>query len=81
MTNLDKAHTNYEHLPTYVKDKNKLGGNAVLWHWSSNLHIPRDEDFVGPGGKMRAKGCAVVMWNGFDLRPRNLFSGTPFLSK
>jgi hypothetical protein len=81
VTNPDPAYTNYEHLPTYVKDSKKLGDNAVLWHWSSNLHIPRDEDFTGPErtGQKRTKGCAVVMWSGFDLRPRNLFSGTPFL--
>ena len=78
-TNLNKSYTNYENLPTYVKDRKKLAGNPVLWHWSSNLHIPRDEDFTGPDGKMRTKGCAVVMWSGFDLKPRNLFSGTPFL--
>ena len=39
---------------------------------------PRDEDgrYVGEFWQ----GVALTMWGGFDLRPRNLFGGTPLFT-
>jgi hypothetical protein len=39
-------------------------------------HVPRDEDGHKDMGLW--KGVALVMWTGFDLRPRNFFDTTPF---
>jgi hypothetical protein len=76
----------YDKLPSYVRKGRKLeqdgmdkNGNpvkvedVVVWYMSSLYHIPRDEDFVG-----KRPAAALAMWCGFDLRPRNLFSATPF---
>ncbi len=79
ITNNDPQYTDYRELPGYVQDEKTLGGNPVLWHISSNLHVPRDEDFVGPKER-RDPGCATVMFSGFELRPRSVFRDTPFLT-
>ena len=44
------------------------------------LHIPRDEDGIFPmkNNRPERQGVALTMWNGFELRPRNLFDSTPF---
>lgn len=52
----------------------------VLWAITAAHHIPRDEDLVGPKGK-RSTGSTSVVWSGFELRPRDLFDGTPFYDR
>jgi Cu2+-containing amine oxidase len=66
----------YADLPTYVADLESVSDtDVVLWYISPMHHMPRDEDGEKVGGMW--KGSALVMWSGFDLRPRNLFSETP----
>jgi primary-amine oxidase len=48
--------------------------DIVLWHISPLHHMPRSEDGKEEGGW---NGVALTMWGGFDLRPRDLFDGTP----
>jgi primary-amine oxidase len=75
----------YANLPDIVKDQEVVEqADVVLWCNSSSHHEPRDEDgkegmgqSYWPGDDAWA-GSAVVMWSGFDLRPRNLFDRTPF---
>jgi primary-amine oxidase len=58
-----------------VKGKSVMNADIVLWHSTPCHHEPRSED-----GKMVADtfvGSTPVAWSGFDLRPRNLFDGTP----
>jgi Cu2+-containing amine oxidase len=64
-------------LPTYVADRQStVNADIVVWYTSSVHHEDneRDED-----GIMNA-GTVPVLWTGFELRPRNLFDGTPFFS-
>ena len=56
----------------YANNESIQDANVVLWHVTPLLHIPRSEDGLDGGG------VALAMWGGFDLRPRNLFDGTPF---
>jgi hypothetical protein len=89
VTPFDAKQLDFPKLPKYVAGNPPLGDNVVLWHMSSNLHVPRDEDFVGPERitknkqgierPERSPGCAVAMWSGFELRPRNVFANTPFV--
>jgi hypothetical protein len=68
-------------LPANVQRGEPLvNSDLVVWYNSSELHIPRDEDMRrGEGHQDRARGGTLVLWSGFDLRPRNLFRQTPFL--
>jgi primary-amine oxidase len=67
---------NYTQLPTYIGDTESIVDNdIVVWTMSSMHHLPRQEDGRYEGEFW--KGVALVMWGGFDLRPRNLFDGTP----
>ncbi|MBI2808285.1 MAG: hypothetical protein HYX68_25135 [Planctomycetes bacterium] len=50
--------------------------NAVIWHSSSALHVPRAEDGILKGNST-ANGQATIYWTTFELRPRNLFLRTP----
>ncbi len=66
-----------ELLPDYVADEEPIVGEDIaIWYVSPTLHVPRAEDgrFVGDTWE----GVALCMWSGFDLKPRNLFSKTPF---
>lgn len=66
----------YTQLPTYVSNTESISNtDVVLWHITPVHHIPRDEDGEFEDGLW--KGVALVMWGGFDLRPRNLFDNTP----
>ena len=47
----------------------------VLWHGTPVHHLPRSEDGAEVNGLW--KGVALLMWGGFDLRPRDLFDTTP----
>jgi len=68
-----------------VKDEEEVeSADIVLWATSSSHHEPRDEDGkpdstpkLWPGDDAW-EGSALVMWSGFDLRPRNFFDRTPF---
>jgi primary-amine oxidase len=72
-------------LPSTVKDEEVIEQtDIVLWCTSSSHHEPRDEDGktgaapqLWPGDDAWV-GSALVMWSGFDLRPRHLFDRTPF---
>ncbi len=67
---------NYAQLPTYVSNtESVIDNDVVLWHISPVHHLPRDEDGRFEGAFWR--GVALLMWGGFDLRPRNLFDETP----
>jgi hypothetical protein len=75
----------FANLPAIIRDREVVEGtDVVLWYTSSSHHEPRDED--GKGNNRRRmwyfddgwEGSALVMWSGFDLRPRNLFDRTPF---
>jgi hypothetical protein len=75
----------FANLPTIIRDGELVEqADIVLWYTSSSHHEPRDED--GKGNRTRRmwfyddgwEGSALVMWSGFDLRPRNLFDRTPF---
>lgn len=69
--------TFYTQLPSYVSNKEPITNtDVVLWHISPIHHLPRSEDGTFVGNLW--KGVALVMWGGFDLRPRNLFDRTPF---
>lgn len=66
----------YSQVPTYVSNAESVTDtDVVIWHSSPVHHLPRDEDgeFVGNSWH----GVALLMWGGFDLRPRNLFDNTP----
>ena len=58
--------------------------DIVLWCNSAVHHEPRNEDGKPNSGPRlwpfddAWEGSAIVMWSGFDLRPRNLFDRTPF---
>ncbi len=75
----------YSNLPALVKDEEPVElADIVLWATSSSHHEPRDEDGkpdsaprIWPGDDAW-EGSALVMWSGFDLRPRNFFDRTPF---
>lgn len=67
----------YSELPNYVSDKELIANSdVVLWYISPVHHLPRNEDGEYVGDVWN--GVALVMWGGFDLRPRNLFDHTPF---
>ncbi|MBC7883670.1 MAG: hypothetical protein H7Y37_20465 [Anaerolineae bacterium] len=65
----------YDQVPTYVNGESLSGNDSVIWYQSSVYHIPHDED--GRYVNNVWQGVALVMWTGFDLRPRNFFSKTP----
>ena len=66
----------YTQLPTYIGNGESVtDSDIVLWYISPMHHLPRDEDGEFVGGFW--KGSALIMWGGFDLRPRNLFDRTP----
>lgn len=76
VTRYRSTELNYSLLPTYVSNSESVTGNdIVLWHISPVHHQPRDEDGRYEGAFWR--GVALLMWGGFDLRPRNLFDETP----
>lgn len=77
VTNHDHNRVDYRNLPAYVKAGAPLGANPVIWLSSSNLHLPRDEDFTGPAGARRPSS-ATVMFSGFEIRPRSILSETPY---
>jgi primary-amine oxidase len=74
----------YVQLPEFVKQKRSIQNtDVVVWYQAPMYHIPRDEDGIYPmrndvkGPRPVQQGVTLTMWNGFDLRPRNLFESTP----
>jgi len=64
-------------LPNYVKAGRSIENkDVVIWYISSAHHMPRDEDLQGPPGS-RQTGATLVLWSGFELRPRSVFDSTP----
>ncbi|HJQ36480.1 MAG TPA: hypothetical protein VKB93_05030 [Thermoanaerobaculia bacterium] len=77
VTRYDPSQLAYPSLPTYVTaNRSVTNTDVVLWYASSMHHLPRDDDGEFVDGFF--KGSALVMWSGFDLRPRNFFDRTPF---
>ncbi len=75
----------FANLPNIVKDEELVElTDIVLWCNSAVHHEPRHEDGKpNSGPRIWAfddawEGSAIVMWSGFDLKPRNLFDRTPF---
>lgn len=66
----------FPNLLTYADNESVRNADIVLWHVTPLLHVPRSEDGEYVNGVWQ--GVALAMWGGFDLRPRNLFDGTPF---
>lgn len=69
----------FPELPDYVDGESIQDSDIVLWHVTPLLHVPRSEDGSYVDGYW--EGVALAMWGGFDMRPRNLFDGTPFYPK
>jgi len=63
-------------LPNYVDGEPIGNEDVVIWAQTPLHHEPRDEDGFYRNGQWF--GVALAMWGGLDLRPRNLFSGTPY---
>jgi primary-amine oxidase len=88
VTREDSKHFYYTELPAYftrLKNAGKEPGkientNVVLWYTSSILHDPRAEDGISPDHRQPPQGPALVAWSGFELRPRNVFTGTPLFT-
>jgi Cu2+-containing amine oxidase len=75
----------FVNLPEIVKDEEVIEQtDIVLWCNAAVHHEPRNEDGKPNSGRRlwpgddAWEGSALVMWSGFDLRPRNLFDRTPF---
>jgi hypothetical protein len=75
----------FANLPNIVKDEEVVEQtDIVLWCNSAVHHEPRHEDGKPNSGRRlwffddAWEGSAIVMWSGFDLKPRNLFDRTPF---
>jgi primary-amine oxidase len=63
-------------LPSYADGEGIDNADIAVWVQSPLHHEPRDEDGFYRGGNWF--GVALAMWGGVDLRPRNLFAGTPY---
>jgi hypothetical protein len=74
----------YMHLHKHFANEAKLrpleGGPVVLWHMSSEVHVPRGEDGIFKGASLE-NGQAQASWTTVELRPRNLFASTPLYPK
>jgi primary-amine oxidase len=75
VTTYRSTELDYSQLPQYANGESVSGRDVVLWYIAPMHHMPRDEDgeYVG----RTWVGSALLMWGGFDLRPRNFFSETP----
>jgi primary-amine oxidase len=79
VTRADAKQMAYKMVPEYIKaGRNIQDTDVVLWYTASCHHEPRSEDGVDTAGGFR--GATHVMWCGFDLRPRNIFGGSPFFN-
>lgn len=74
VTNYRWGEMYYPDLPSYLQPGQSINDrDVVVWYASPGLHMPRTEDGIPPA----PTGSALLMWSGFDLKPRNLFNGTP----
>ena len=80
LTSDNPGYVDARELPVYARNKAALGSHPVIWHVSSNYHVPRDEDYFG-AEFARDLGCATVMFSGFELRPRSVLRDTPFFGR
>jgi primary-amine oxidase len=62
-------------LPSYANTEPVQDKDIVVWVQTPLHHEPRDEEGYYRNGQWY--GVALAMWGGLDLRPRNIFSGTP----
>ncbi len=66
----------YPKVNEYVRKGEKImNADVVLWLSTACHHEPRSED--GRFVKDDFRGSTPIAWSGFELRPRNLFDGTP----
>jgi hypothetical protein len=78
VTRTESGFTNYIDLPRYARDKRPLTGHpTTIWLAAPTIHIPRTEDFDPRNGTNSYGGVAITSWGGFELKPRDLFDGTP----
>jgi Cu2+-containing amine oxidase len=76
VTRYKVAETAYTQVASYVAAPEAINNqDVVIWYMSPAHHQPRSEDGRVESGVWR--GSAILMWSGFDLRPRNLFDTTP----
>jgi primary-amine oxidase len=75
VTQYNGLETAYPALPSYINAQPISNNDIVVWTMSSMHHLPRDEDGEIVSGVF--VGSALLMWSGFDLRPRNYFERTP----
>jgi hypothetical protein len=78
VTRTESGFTDYIHLPRYAREKRPLAGYpTTIWLATPSLHFPRGEDFDMNNGTNSFGGVAITTWAGFELRPRDMFDGTP----
>ncbi len=66
----------------YLLDDWQEGGSVidtdlVLWHNTSSLHTPHDEDRAASPYTNELNGVTNIHWSGFDMEPHNLFNHNP----
>ncbi len=75
----DTGETQFQDLAGYAADEQSIANaDIVLWQASPLLHVVRSEDGPFLLYRPESSGSALAMWTGFEFRPRDLFSGTPF---
>lgn len=78
VTRTESGFTNYVDVPRYASQRRPLAGHpTTIWHCTPTLHFPRGEDFGSEDGKNSYAGLAITFWNGFYIKPRDLFDSTP----
>ncbi len=78
VTRTESGFTDYINVPRYAKEKRPLTGQpTTIWLCTPALHVARTEDFGTESGTNSYGGVAITTWAGFELRPRDLFDGTP----
>jgi hypothetical protein len=85
VTQSNQTEIDWRELPRILKKEGRPGSvqdaDIVLWCNTAMFHEPRNEDghITNPGAPLEGwQGITRVMWAGFDLRPRNIFQGSPF---
>jgi hypothetical protein len=78
VTRTESGFTDYLDVPRYAKEKRPLTGQpTTIWLSTPALHVARTEDFDSENGTNSYGGVAITTWAGFQLKPRDLFDGTP----
>jgi hypothetical protein len=82
VTRTEPGFTDYIDVPRYAREKRPLTGYpTTIWLATPTLHFPRTEDFDVNNGTNSYGGVAITSWGGFELRPRDLFDGTPLFRR